>query len=375
MPKGAFGVFEPEGLSIWINEEHQADLNQKNTGVLSHEFTHYVHSLSTVHSIDDLISLIFFVHAGIQRLEDLSVPVALPLTLWSEREDCPTEVKNYVRGVEARNFRILNSFGFGLDPTPSATVSRGSLYTKKAGLFIKTSPSTGVPVARQTLMEGAALAKKCEALGDDSDLKAKQSDLRLSHYFAVHDCCLQANPNIDPLKASALVCDLSLCSLFPSQVFELAIAELADRSPSSTLEDFEARLLLVYDKECRAWMSSRLAALEKTRATLPANHRTDEELSWAEVLLRNAIAAVSLRQKTPFSLIKPLYLGLELFDLAAAIGSPVILTNDMRLTSLASTPESVHARNAVRTLSYICRWLLEEEGPLQCPYSGCPVAR
>jgi len=373
MPQGAYGLYEPEGFSIWINQQYQSELSVKNTGVLSHEFTHYVHSLSTIHSIDDLISLLFFVHAGIQRLEELSVPVSLPLSRWSAVNDCPPEIKNYVEGMDARRFRIKESLGLRLDPAPPATEQNGCLYSNGGKLFIKTSSVTGVPVARLALMEGAALAKKCEALGNDSDLKAKKNNPALSHYYAVHDCCSLTNPWIDPLSASALLCDISLCSLYPSQVFKSGIEILSELPASATLNDFEISLMQLYDQECRRWMNSRLAALEQARDLLPENHRSEENPSWAHLLLLNAISAVRLRQEYPFSLIKPVYLGWELFELAKVVGSPVILTNDMRLTSLAVTSNEVSlARDAVRTLSYICRWLLEDVGPLQCPYAGCP---
>jgi hypothetical protein len=221
-------------------------------------------------------------------------------------------------------------------------------------------------------MEGAALAKKCQALSNDSDLKAKKRHPQFSHYFAAHDACARAHPRIDPLAASLLLCDLSLCTPRPSTVFEHGIMILHSLPPSAMIDEFEARLSLLYDQECRGPMAIQLGKLEQARAALPADHRSTD-LSWAGMVLRNAVAAVHLRQASPFSLIKPIYLGQDLFDLAQIIGSPVILTNDMRLTSLSPTTENqAHARNVVRTLSYLCRWLLEENEPLRCPYAGCP---
>jgi hypothetical protein len=63
-----------------------------------------------------------------------------------------------------------------------------------------------------------------------------------------------------------------------------------------------------------------------------------------------------------------------LHNLANEIGSPVVLTNDMRLTGLAERedPNAYNALNAVRTVSAICRWLIEGTSALTCPYAGCP---
>jgi hypothetical protein len=73
-------------------------------------------------------------------------------------------------------------------------------------------------------------------------------------------------------------------------------------------------------------------------------------------------------------LIKPPYFGQPLADLAAAIGSPVIITNDMRLTYLTTSSDgTVRARNSMRMLSHICQWIIRGPGPLRCPYAGCPA--
>jgi hypothetical protein len=121
MPTDAYGAFEPEGFCIWINEERQGDLARKNTGVLSHEFTHYVHSLSTFHAVDDLLTLLGGVHAGMQQLEDLLIPISLPLTSWSSEASCPPSVQTYVDYVAHREQAIQKSLGLDLDLTPPPT--------------------------------------------------------------------------------------------------------------------------------------------------------------------------------------------------------------------------------------------------------------
>jgi hypothetical protein len=372
MPQHAYGVFEPEGLSIWVNTERQDDLDT-GVAVISHEFTHYVHSLSTLHSIDDLLSLIFSIHSGIQRLEDLEQRPTLPLMVGSTAPQCPPFVKEFIERVEVRTRRIHDSLGRTLDSAPPEALSVGGLYTMNGTLFIKTSAVTGAPVARLSMMEGAALAKKCETLGNDDDLKSKMRNPKLSHYFAAHHACLAANPRIDPLSASAVLCDIALCTPVPREIFERGISALADLSASATLDDFEQTLVSLYDQFCRKPMDARLRALERARHALPLDHRSDDSPSWAELALRNAIQAVRRRQEAPLSLIKPPYFGKPLFELASMIGSPVIITNDMRLSSLAEASEgATRARNSMRTLSYICQWIIRGSGPLRCPYAGCP---
>lgn len=373
MPANDYGVFELEGFCIWINEDHQATLSLKNTGVVSHEFTHYVHSLSTADGIDDLLGLIFRVHAGMQRLEDAGVLASLPLAQWAETANCPPAIRKYVNLVRKRERAILDSWGTPVDSSPPVAAPTGGLYEVAGKLFIKACASSGAPVARLALMEGAALAKKCEALGNDSDLNVKRGDPDLAHYFAVHEACVTANPSLDPLATSALLCDISLCSPQPSVVFQKAVAVLQSLPPNSKVDDLATSLSSLYDQECRAHIESRRAQLERALTVLPAGHCSQTGPSWAGVVLENAVTAIRLRQDSPLSLIRPVYLGHALFDLASRIGSPVVITNDMRLTALADTSDGVtYARNAVRTLSYICNWLVHEHGPLQCPYAGCP---
>lgn len=373
MPSNAYGIFELEGLCIWVNQDDQADLATVNTGVVSHEFTHYVHSLSTARSIDDLLSLLFVVHAGIQQLESLTVSVSLPLRSWSSEGTCPDAIKKYVQDVNLRKQGIRESFGVRLDTTPPASLLNGDLYIKDDMTFIKTTATTGAPVARRALMEGAALAKKCEALGDESDLNAKQSNSDCSHYFAAHAACTRANPRIHPLFTSAFLCDVSLCASDAATAFRRGLAELKALPEDATIVDYETRLTVVYDDMCRDHMHEKLQELTDAYAALPTGHRVEHKPSWAALMLRNSRASVELRQNDPLALIKPTYLDEELLQLAKLIGSPVVITNDMKLASLTATPKGVNqARSAVRTLSQICKWLLQDEGPLKCPYAGCP---
>ena len=312
------------------------------------------------------------VHAGIQRLEELDVPPLLPLSEWSLKASCPDAIKRYVQLVDKRRERILQSLDRDLDDAPPDNATAGALYTRGKKSFIKTGPTTGAPVSRLTLMEGAAVAKKAEVLGNDEDLQAKKRNPELSHYFAVHDACALANSRIDPLVASALLCDVSLCTNRPSKVFESGLRVLTALPGSATPDDYANELLVLYDNKCRSSMSDALSELERAYSLLPAD-QAGKDSTWGELALRNAINAVRLRQEAPLSLIRPLYMGRSLLELASKIGSPVILSNDMRLSSLVSTSRITdQARATIRTVSYICEWLLREQGPLRCPYAGCP---
>jgi hypothetical protein len=373
MRRDAYGAFELEGMCIWVNKDRQGDWDKNSAAVLAHEFTHYVHSLSTFHSVFDLVDLMFLVQAGIQRLEELDSPPAFPLHEWSTRLTCPEGVKDYVSLVKKRSDRIRASRQMDLDRTPPKETGVSATYRRDNKLFIKTSASTGTPVGRHTLMEGAALAKKAEVLEDDSDLQAKKRNPEMAHYFAVHDACAAANPKLNSLITSALLCDICLCARQPTKPFELGLRALAALPTSATLDDFVAVLVALYERECRQSMSLALAMLEQHYAMVPDNHRSEENPSWGELTLRNAINAVRLRQKAPLSLIRPLYTGDSLLHLTSLIGSPVIITNDMRLSSLVQTSEGTsRARKLIRAISYICRWLLYSHGPLRCPYAGCP---
>jgi hypothetical protein len=209
----AYDVFELEGFCIWVNADRQDGLGD-HVGVISHEFTHYVQSLSTLHCIDDLLSLLFSIHAGIQRLEDLQKPPALPLIAEAASPQISPFVREFLARVDIRTRRIHDSLGGQLDPNPPAALPVGGLYTNDGALQIKATATSGAPVARLAMMEGAALAKKCEAAGNDDDLKAKMRSPSLAHYFAVHHACLKANPHIDALSASAALCDIALCAAF-----------------------------------------------------------------------------------------------------------------------------------------------------------------
>jgi hypothetical protein len=372
MPGNAYGVFEPEGLCIWVNAETQDDLDA-HIGVLSHEFMHYVHSLSTLHSIDNLLTLLFQVHAGIQRLEDAGVPPSLPLADWPEIETCPEEVRRYVRMVERRRSGIHKSLGAKLDMAAPDDVSVGELYREDGRVFIKATDDVGAPVGRLTLMEGAALAKKCEAVGNDADLTQKKKNGGLSHYFAAYEACRRANPRIDPLAASALLCDIALCAPREEIVFGHGLTALATLPQSAGLPDFADQLVRLYDQHCRRAMDAVFKRVEEAYSLVSEDHKSAEKPSWGDLAIRNCISALRVRQGDPLALIRPRYVGWELFDLASLIGSPVIVTNDMRLTSLVRTAAGTdRARTAVRLMSYICEWVLYESDALRCPYAGCP---
>ena len=373
MPIDAYGVYEPDGMCIWMNEDLQGNIVSRNTGVLSHEFTHYMHSISTFHAISDLLDLIFFVHASIQRLEEQEQEVRLPLKTWAKEPSSPDFVKDFVNGVRNRRDRILRSLGRHADNGPPNAVPAGLLYKKNNTYFIRVTNTLGIPVQRLALMEGAATAKKCEALGNPNDLIQKRN-AGLWHYVAAYEACRSANKHIDPLSTAKYLCDVALCADDPGRIFAMGIMRLSKLGGKGSLDQFEDDVSNLYNSACRQSIDIQKENLERALATLPDYEFNGQE-SWATVSLNNAFMAVAKRQNSPLSLIKPAYLGKELLNLATEIGSPVILTNDMRLTMLCrvNSPFSLYGTLAVRTLSYLCKWVVEAETtPLVCPYAGCP---
>lgn len=374
MPSGAYGVYELEGLCIWVNEEAQANIVLKNTGVISHEYTHYMQSISTFHALDDLLTLLFFVHAGIQRLEDCQGTVQLPLRKWASDIDCPSFVKGFVKGLADRAAWIRESLGQDIDFSPPPHVESGLVYERDSGYFIRLSDTVGVPVQRLALMEGAAAVKKCEALGNLEDIQNKKLN-GLWHYVAAYEACRSANERLNPLETTKCLTDVALCSPHPGRVFFQGIQHLRDLGNTGDVYSLEKRLGDLYDAECREYIERQGIKLLHAFEALPPSHKVPEEKSWCAVVLKKALNAIAKRQAAPLSLIKPIYLGKELYALATQIGSPVVITNDMRLTSLCS-PESLQvlqAKNAVRTLTCLCQWIIEDAGSsLPCPYAGCP---
>jgi hypothetical protein len=254
--------------------------------VLSHEFTHYVHSISTFHGVDDLQSLIFHVHAGIQRLEELARLARLPLRKWADERDGPEFVKSFVNGTLARQVKIHRSMGWNIDQSPPNSLPDGSIYKHGETHFIRMTATAGVPIQRLALMRGAAVIKKCEAVRDTDDLERK--------------------------------------------------------------------------KDGGLWHK----ALELT----PANHKMKNQESWGFVALQSALKAVEKRQKSPLSLIGPVYLGEDLLALANEIGSPVVLTS----LAARESPGTYNPVNVVRTISDLCAWLIYGDSAFKCPYAGCP---
>jgi len=367
----AYGAYEPEGMCIWINKEKQSSiLTGKDDGVVAHEFAHYIHSFSTWHGVADLLSLIGQVHAGIQRLEDQSKPIILPLAKWANQTDCPQFICQFVGSVKKRERAINDSYGIVLDKTPHSHSVPGMIYQKDGGFFIKMTSSVGVPVKRRALMEGPAVLKKCEVLQNSDDLKAKQSG-HAWLYVAAHKACETANALLDPMQTTKYLCDISLCAQDMGQAFTHGIRLLEQ---SDRMDEFLRGLIDLYDSDCRPGMDSRQEQVDGYLKAIAPDHTEGESKSWAVLALENAMAAIKQRQLSPLSLIEPVYIGDALHQLAREVGSPVIITNDMRLTSLIDAGLPIRqARNSTRTISYLCNWIINDRGkPLTCPYAGCP---
>ena len=374
MPFNAYGAFEPYGMCVWVNQDNQSEWTLPTVSVLSHEFTHYVHAVSTWHAIDDLITLLYQLHAGIQRLEELSVPIQLPLRRWAQEATVPDFVREFVAAVSARNQRISDSMGSQLDSAPPVGASDGETYVHSGHLHIRTTANAGVPVLRLALLEGAALAKKCETVGNSDDLISKKKRAGLSHYFALHDACGHANPYLDPLTASQFLCDMALCSPKPADAVLSGLGALGRLPAAAGIDDFKDSLLGLYDSHCSGPMTHLQNQLEQALSVLPKEDDPSLNVSWGRVALENSLAAVEKRQRMPLSLIEPQYLGAGLHVLAKEIGSPVVITNDMRLTGLAEAPlPRLIGRNSLRTIRHLSSWLFSSEpGRLECPYAGCP---
>lgn len=370
MPFGAYGAYEPNGMCIWLNEEKQSDISAKRTGVLPHEFTHYVHSISTWYAIEELLYLLGHIHPGIQRLEEIAEPIRLPLLTWVEDSACPQPIKDFVRIIRKVEPILENSYGWKLDNYVDNAIQPVSLYRRNGEHYLSVSAGVGVPIKRLALMEGAAVMKKCEAMGSPDDLIMKRNG-RMWVYIAAFEACASASLELDPFEVTQYVCDVSLCSQDMGQVFAKAIEIVRQ---SKELSEFKEKMENLYDSDCRAEMDKRLQQLELALSLIPEDHKTKELKSWATVTLENAISAVRLRQRAPLSLIEPYYFGEPLNVLAIKIGSPVIITNDMRLTSLSDGPwNSIPGRNSTRTISHLCNWVIEDGSrPIECPYSGCP---
>jgi hypothetical protein len=160
-----------------------------------------------------------------------------------------------------------------------------------------------------------------------------------------------------------------LCSQNMGQVFATAIG-LVQRCDSLT--DLKEKLTDLYDSECRAGMEKQQNQLEFALRLLLGNHKKEDFKSWAVVALENAASSIRRRQRSPLSLIEPVYLGESLHELACEVGSPIVITNDMRITSLSAEQWTI-MKNATRTISCLCDWIIEDgKGSFVCPYAGCP---
>jgi len=372
MPSSAYGAFEPDGMCIWVNLEDQASLPTTQIGVVAHEYSHYVHAISSLHGVDDIVSLLFGVHAGIQRLEDWAEDVEIPLSEWCDKPDCPPKVSEYVRLVKSRDAAIRVSYRSDLDPHPLEPQDDAGWYRKADSHYIRMDSDSpvGVPICRLTLMEGMAVAKKCEAVGNTDDIASKTAG-RHWHYVVAYEACKRTNPQVDPIVASKYLCDLALCSPDPGEAFVSGLKILRDLGSSSTERDVEEGMIALYDEVSRSHMQERRQRLHLMHQQLPEDRF--ESPAWDSVTLKNSLRSLEKRDSDPLSLARPIFIGMELFGLATEIGSPVVITNDMRLTFLykEDSVDVQQAVNSVRTLSALCQWILKG-GTLVCPYAGCP---
>jgi hypothetical protein len=122
-------------------------------------------------------------------------------------------------------------------------------------------------------------------------------------------------------------------------------------------------------------MGKRLDLMVSILNLIPEEYRAADELkAWIVVAMENVISALRRRQYSSLSLIEPLYLGKSLHELATEVGSPLIITNDMRLTSLSQGPWTTQqGRNITRTITRLCKWIIDEgKASFACPYAGCP---
>lgn len=131
-------------------------------------------------------------------------------------------------------------------------------------------------------------------------------------------------------------------------------------------------LTAIYDQDCRRDMRQIMAVLDEVISRTPDSHKGPQP-SWGHLMHMSAKEALLRRDQDPLCLALPTYAGEELCTLIASIGCPVIITNDMRITALCAQPPPgvQQARNVVRILSTLCRWVVAG-GPLACPYAGCP---
>lgn len=373
MPQNAYGAFEPEGMCIWINSS-QGEL-PSHIGVISHEFAHYIQTISTLDGISNLLTLMFGIHSRIQRLEDLDTKIRLPIRSWTNESDCPSFVQRFMDFVEKRQNKMYSSYACHIDPHPPASNEALPIYHKGNFWYIVVpegkSPVAGVPIGRLTLMEGMAVAAKCQTLGNHQDIEEKIANQHW-HYIAPHVACRAVTPNIDTLLATKYLCDISLCSPGPGRTFIKGLRALDKFSNSASILNLERLLTQLYDQDCRSAMLKKFDELQRVFDILPPNH-VEGNPSWTYITLRNALYAFQERNISPTSLAAPAYKGIELYELAKKIGSPVILTNDMRL-SLLYPEESMAIHQAifcVRAISVLCNWIMEG-GQLICPYAGCP---
>jgi len=377
MNPNAYGGYELDGVCIWINATQ--DQFHEHVPVLSHEYAHYVQAVSTYFGVGDLLHITSELHAGIQYLEDLGIPVHVPLRDWVAAGTAPESVRKTVAAVDRVRQRRQWENSTYTDPAP-ATAQVGGLpaYQKSGEIHLVATGAhgnrVGVPIRRLVLAEGMAVAAKALTLGSLEDLEAK-THAGAWHYIAAYQACRSAAPGWPEdsvLLATKCTCDLALCSRTPGSTFTRALRALRDLSSPASSDELARALTPVYDSDCRRDMHDITATLDQVISQTPDSHKGPQP-SWSHLMHVSAKGALQCRDRDPLCLAVPTYAGEHLCTLVASIGHPVIITNDMRITVLCAEPPPgvQQARNLVRILSALSRWVVEG-GTLACPYAGCP---
>jgi hypothetical protein len=258
-------------------------------------------------------------------------------------------------------------------PPPSA--GGAAIFVRGGRNYIILHPSTDESIAIEltpiVLLEGMAVAAKAETLGDLSDIEEKYRGKHWQ-YVAAYDACRVAAPHVDPIVASKLLCDVALCSPDPSTTFVRGLVALSELPPNAARADIVSIASVLFANDCQTAMTALLAQVEQAFSLIPDDHRGPPE-SWAYITLRNVLAAVRLRLDNPTLIATCVYHSGPLNELADMIGTPVLLTNDGRLTLLSNerSPSIHQAIFMVRTLTQLCNWIVFG-GPTFCLYAGCP---
>ncbi|MFT3768461.1 MAG: hypothetical protein QM820_23685 [Minicystis sp.] len=370
-PANAAGTFEPDGLCIWLNESNQSAIPGR-VDVLAHEYTHYLQTISTLYGTSDLLSLIGEIHASIQRLEELGMDIQLPLRKWAKAADCPPLVKGIVATAEQRIKRRAASHAVISDILRQDVASTHSLFYRDGQWYTPVHPPNRVPVEVAitpiVLLEGMAIAVESQVRGsiDSIEEMYRAGDWK---YVATYEACRSAHASVDPLFSSKLLCDTALCSPNPAATFAEGVSRLRSLPPNATTDDMISLARTLFSQHCEADMTAISGQLQKAIDILPEDHKSGP--SWAFVALRSALTAVRMRQGDSTQLARAVNLSIS--EIATQVGSPVVLTNDRRLTLLYEEPlKAVHlAIFSVRSISMLCR-LIVFGGRAACPYAGCP---